>query len=1436
MKISFLGIHRFTWLPLLLLVFWSHPSSAQFQVHSISPSAWTIGAKTRVTITGKDLSNEIRLLFTEKLPYKLLSATSDKVEVEIDVPAEMPPTETGVWISNKSAVSAAHHVLLDRLPYASEFGIDNHLLENAIAVSYPSVIEGKTEASHSDFYRFNALEGDVLFIDVLAQRLGSTMDSYVKLYDSDQKLIATADDTEFGPDSQCRVSIEKSGWYAIEVRDSRFLGGGNYLIRLSPASDDANIYPLLANKPPKDGLELRDPKGSPRWVIPHPNSFAFPSIVFQSSTPVIDESDKSVHSDSPATPKPPFTLVGHLKKDSEQDSFWIQAEAGKTLRIAPQTRSIGSPTILREELWKEGKIKVAESPVHEQDESILEFPITETGAYEIRLSDLLLRGGPDHRYAIEVKWKNDFDVVWKVDPKGTEARVADVKAGAIAVDLVVLRQGYDGPIEIRCEEPASWRVLNPRIDAKQTGARCYIQAPADWAPGDVQWLRLIAAPLSQNASPSDLPAAKVVSNVAWLRAKHPAQPYPPRWKHHRWVVLISAASEAPATVRAPEVMRRSRESKEIAWKVPLASLQGTLPPGAEFPPTELENHWKVKGSIDKEHLHLSLTRTAGGDHATADRSYPDSLAVPFYYESQGIGRLGTLQLPMEWYDPPERVEFFPPSIAVRRSRDHQRLSLTGWDPSGTVRDWSDYVEWSVSDPKLGEVHGGIFYPKSSGVGTVTGKIGQHTIAIPLTVELSDKAAPVEFENEVLVALSKQGCNSGACHGSPSGKGGFRLSLRAFDKELDSLTLVHEFAGRRVNTMEPEESLLIKKGLMKVSHGGGMQLRKGEAAYRVLHDWIAGGANLDPPDAARCVKLEVYPNDARTLPLQSGKQKLIVMAHFADGTSRDVSELVSYESSSSTIATVSREGIVTPKSQGETVILVRFLEHIESIPFVFIDSRPDFQWVKQTELNWIDRLVDTKLERFQINASPLCDDPTFLRRSSLDVIGQLPTPRETREFLASNDPGKRSKWIDQLLDRPEYASFWALKWGDLLRVTTKGVTEEGVFKYHRWIEDSFASNKPYDQFARELLLSKGSTFLHPEANFYRTAKDAQESVETVSQLFLGARLQCAKCHNHPFERWTQDNYYGLSAFFNRVQRKNTTRPNEMWIWNSIQGEIQQPRTGKTMAPWVPGELSALADDADRRQSFVEWLVRPDNPYFARVEANRIWSQLFARGIVDPIDDFRDSNPPTNKPLLDSLSSFFVEQGYNRKELLRVILNSRTYQADFAPQSSNAEDSLYFSHQEPRLLSAEPLLDAVNHLLGTKQRFGVLPEGTKATQLPAPDIAKLDFLRVFGQPERATVCACERSDESNLGMAIELFNGSFLYEKLRAPDNRFRRMLQDGSSLEAIVKELYLAGFCREPSDEELQRCVAHCQSKENLEAGLEDLCWVLLNTDEFLFQH
>ncbi|WP_253158225.1 DUF1549 domain-containing protein [Stieleria tagensis] len=788
-------------------------------------------------------------------------------------------------------------------------------------------------------------------------------------------------------------------------------------------------------------------------------------------------------------------------------------------------------------------------------------------------------------------------------------------------------------------------------------------------------------------------------------------------------------------------------------------------------------------------------------------------------------------------DNPANLVVYPSEIIFTDSRSRQQLAVTGTNRQGLPHDWSRHARLTSSNPQIAEVRDGVVYPIADGETEVIVEIGSNRHVIPTRVSNMATPRKIEFESEVLVALSKQGCNSGACHGSPSGKGGFRLSLRAFDMKLDQLTLIREDFGRRTNPIDPEQSLLLLKPLMKVAHGGGKQLHTDDAAYKILRDWIASGATADPVDSARITKLEVYPSQKQILAVKDGGQQLAVTAHFADGRQRDVTHLVAYETSDSSVATVDVNGFVTPHARGEVAILVRLLEYIESVPLMFVENSDDFEWKSPQPNNYIDELVNAKLQQLQYLPADTCSDDEFLRRVSLDLLGILPTIDETTAFLADTGEDKRERLVDALLQREEYAKFWALKWGDLLKMTSKLVGDEGVYKYHRWVEQSLHENMPYDEFAKQLLTGAGSTLANPPANFYRTSTDMNECVETISQVFLGARLQCAKCHNHPFERWTQDNYYGLGAFFNRVQRRNTERPGEMFVYTSFTGDVTQPRTGQIMAPWLPqvGSIES-PNDTDRRTAFAEWLVNPDNPYFARIEANRIWSQLFERGIVDPIDDFRDSNPPSNATLLDALAKDFVESGYDRKRLLRVILNSRTYQASYQTTEYNQDDSKYFSHQAPRLLGAEQLLDAINRTLELEQKFGSLPAGTLATQLPAPDVVKIDFLKVFGQPERSTVCACERADDSTLGMAIELFNGPMIHEKLRAANNRFRKSLATGKGVEEVVSEIYLAAVCRPPSEIELKAALEHCSKNPDPVVGVEDVCWALFNTDEFLFQH
>jgi hypothetical protein len=565
----------------------------------------------------------------------------------------------------------------------------------------------------------------------------------------------------------------------------------------------------------------------------------------------------------------------------------------------------------------------------------------------------------------------------------------------------------------------------------------------------------------------------------------------------------------------------------------------------------------------------------------------------------------------------------------------------------------------------------------------------------------------------------------------------------------------------------------------------------------------------------------------------------VLAHFSDGSIRDVTRLAIYTSSDEEVATVTNDGLVVGHERGETALMVRYLDHIETTFATFVHDVPGFEWKLRQQNNYIDELVDAKLLQLQYLPSETCDDETFIRRVFLDVIGILPTAAETEAFLADESPDKRSKLIDHLLERPEYARFWALKWGDLLRMTAGQVGSEGVYKYHRWVQRAFAENMPYDQFATELLTASGSTLTNPAANFYRTSTDMNDCVETVSQIFLGSRLQCAKCHNHPFERWSQDNYYGLGAFFNRVERSKTLRTDDTFIWMSAKGEVTQPRTGEKMKPWLP--LSGETDPPegkDRRPVFAEWLVQSDNPFFARVEVNRIWGELLGRGIVDPVDDFRDSNPPSNAALLDALAADFAKYGFDRKHVVRTILNSRTYQASSRTNDFNRDDVKYFSHYEPRLLTAEQLLDAICHLTGVPEKFGDLPEGTRATQLPSPDLAASDFMKIFGQPERQTVCECERSSDSNLGQALQLYNGPLVHGKLRSESNRLRQLAAAGKSDRELIENLYLAGLARTPSQQELDTLLAHLagkQDQERLEA-LEDVGWAILNMNEFLFQH
>ncbi|HWB00742.1 MAG TPA: DUF1549 domain-containing protein, partial [Pirellulales bacterium] len=726
-----------------------------------------------------------------------------------------------------------------------------------------------------------------------------------------------------------------------------------------------------------------------------------------------------------------------------------------------------------------------------------------------------------------------------------------------------------------------------------------------------------------------------------------------------------------------------------------------------------------------------------------------------------------------------RLEVTPKQFKLDSPERHVHLIVTGHNQAGQTIDLSRDAKFASSNQRVIVVENGIALPRGNGKATVVVTAGDQHAEATIEVTHFERPEPVSFQYGTLVALTKQGCNQGACHGSPSGKGGFRLSLRAYDPVLDSDTLVRETFNRRVNPMEPETSLLLRKPLMELAHGGGRRLTKNSASYAILRDWIAEGCNGDPENAPRCVRLEVFPRK-RALNRPAKTQQMLALAHFSDGSIRDVTELAQFSSSDEAVATVDEHGLVTSENRGESAILVRYLEIMETSYLTFLEEVEGFRWPNPPESNFVDKHVFAKLKLLKILPSDLSSDEEFVRRVYLDVIGLLPTIDETEAFLSDKNPQKRAKLIDTLLERPEYAELWAQRWADLLRLRTAKMTAAGVNKFHDWLVRAVATNMPYDQFARALLTADGHTYLNPPANYYRAAADMMDCTETTSQLFLGVRIQCAKCHNHPFERWTQDNYYGIGAFFNRVARKKTANKDEMIVWVSRSGEVTQPRTGKQMQPWLPLTGDAkIAADTDRRQALADWLVKPENPFFSRVEVNRLWGYLLGRGIVEPVDDFRDSNPPSSAELLDALAADFVKHGYDCKHTLRTILNSRTYQLSSRKNEFNADDQKYFSHAKTRLIPAEPLLDAICEVTEVPEKYTGLPEGTRATQLPSPD-SGVDFLKVFGQPARETACQCERSGDSNLSQALQMINGPLIHAKVRSEKNRFHQLMDEGKS--------------------------------------------------------
>ena len=795
--------------------------------------------------------------------------------------------------------------------------------------------------------------------------------------------------------------------------------------------------------------------------------------------------------------------------------------------------------------------------------------------------------------------------------------------------------------------------------------------------------------------------------------------------------------------------------------------------------------------------------------------------------------------------PPIALEVEPAEVRLRGSDSRAQIVATGGVGREGERDLTrdPATDYESLDPAIATVdREGLICPRGVGRTRVRVRSGALSSAIEVSVEDFADRRPVAFASEVVPIFTKLGCNGGTCHGKAGGQNGFRLSLLGFDPGLDFESLARDDRGRRVFPAAPGSSLLLLKPTAAIAHGGGLRLAIDSPEYRTITRWIGQGlpapGSLDEP---RVSGISVWPDRRRLWARET--QQLRVSAHQSDGRTIDVTRLSQYESNAPELATVDGRGTVqVGLGVGEAAIMVRFGGQVAVARLLVPSVEEPPAWEPPASTNLIDPFVFQALRELNLVPSGPCTDGEFARRSALDVCGVLPTPAEVAALEADTRADKRARWVDRLVDRPEYADLFAAKWGAILRNQRSfgAISQPGTFAFHDWVRQSLAENKPYDRFAAEIVAAVGDATFHPPVVWYRQVKGLEEQVDDTAQLFLGLRLQCARCHQHPYERWGPGDYYGFAAFFSRIGRKPGLDPITPSLFLLPEGSAEDPNTLERHAPRFLGGAAWTDPDPrhDPRQALVDWMRRPDNPYFARALVNRYWKHFFGRGLVEPEDDLRTSNPPTHPELLDALAEDFIGHGFDLKHLVRTIASSRAYDRSSLPVASEPDDRQHYARFAPRRLPAEVLLDAIGTVTGVREPFAGLPRSFRATQLPDDGFASA-FLEVFGRPRRESVCECERRTEANLAQSLLLLNSATIQRTLQAVGGRIDRWMSDPGPDAAKVEELYRVACSRAPNDEERAVCLGHlarCRVEGRLRQGYEDLVWTLINTKEFLFTH
>ncbi|MDZ4685478.1 MAG: DUF1549 and DUF1553 domain-containing protein [Planctomycetaceae bacterium] len=777
----------------------------------------------------------------------------------------------------------------------------------------------------------------------------------------------------------------------------------------------------------------------------------------------------------------------------------------------------------------------------------------------------------------------------------------------------------------------------------------------------------------------------------------------------------------------------------------------------------------------------------------------------------------------------------PGEIALTTAADRQLVVVQALYSDGITRDVAKDATLTLANAALVRRDGQTFYPVADGQTELKVEFGGQSHTIPVKVERAAETRPVSFKLDVMPIFMKTNCNTGSCHGAARGKDGFRLSLFGFDPDGDYDRITREMPGRRIDFAVPAASLLVEKAIGVVPHTGGKRFEVDSELYRTFVNWIAAGCLKDPADVATCTGIEFFPASG-VLDGEGATQQVTVRAKYSDGSDRDVTSLALFLTSNETSAAISPDGLVTAGSRGEAFVMARFSTYTVGSHFVVLPKGLQWEDKPQPSRNYIDDLVNLKLKQLRMDPSPRCSDEVFLRRAFIDLVGMAPTEEEYAAFIADAAPDKRDKLVDELLTRKEFTEVWVSKWAEwlMMRSNNNQVSTKSIALYYTWLSEQVAKNVPFDQIVRDVLASSGGTFKTPSTNFYQIERDTLKVSENVAQIFLGMRTQCAQCHNHPFDRWTQDDYYGFAAFFSQVGRKQGEDYRETIVFNGGGGEVKHPVGGRVMAPVFLGAGLADVTGKDRRVVAAEWLASPKNPYFAQNFANRIWQHFFGIGVIEPVDDVRVSNPPANELLLAELSKKFTESNYDLRSLIREICRSEAYQRSTDANPSNELDSRNFARQQLRRIKAESMLDILSQVTTTKDKFPRLPVGARAVQI-ADGATSTYFLTTFGRATRETACSCEVKMEPTLSQALHLLNGDATNNKIQQ-GKLVATWLKDGQTAPQIVEKIYLRCLSRKPLPEEMAALAPLLQGEKPSPTALEDIFWAVLNSREFVFNH